>query len=129
MMKELKKALYYLYVSELRGICGKQLKISDKGTKDLLAQRILKYLDSEGKVVLTKPEVPEASKASGYPKDKGEPTKLSNLMLHGSYKNGYETRAFFKKHIGSSSGTFRRFSAVVGRDCSSSSTLVEHYDS
>lgn len=93
-INNLKSSLLFLHMQELRDICL-QLKISDKGTKGILIERIVHFLKT-GKEIKQLP-VPLISCAQ---KKKEYPLEPKTLILKGSYKNDLQTRLFFKKLIG-----------------------------
>jgi hypothetical protein len=93
-LAQLKAALLFLHVSELKNICI-QLSIHEKDTKGILITRILYFIET-GKIV-NEQKIPEISKAK-----RGQVYTLSSstVMLKGAYKNDLKTRLFFKQLIG-----------------------------
>lgn len=91
---KLKKALLYLHVGELKGLCL-EMGVHDKGVKGVLISRVLHFVRS-GEAI-TEPVIPAVSKAK---RNVAYPLHPETLMLKGAYKNDLETRLFFKQLIG-----------------------------
>lgn len=92
---ELKEALYFMHISELKS----QLKLLKFSAKAFNKQEIidkLVHFAVTGKE-LPSPEIPPISKAQ---EGKFYPLAPQTHMLFGSYKNDLATRNFFKKLIG-----------------------------
>jgi hypothetical protein len=90
----LKRALLFLHVAELKDIC-KKLNLTDKGNKGVLIARILHFTQTSEKTVET--PFPHVSKAQ---RGQALPLAPQTLMLKGAYKNDLKTRMFFKQLIG-----------------------------
>lgn len=90
----LEKSLLYLKMNELRKICLK-LKLPHKEQKGQLIQKILFYVKTGKRA--SSLEMPANSKAK---KSQSYPLEPNTDILHGSYKNDYATRDFFKRIIG-----------------------------
>jgi len=91
---KLSQALLYLHVAELKNLCL-ELRLSHKGAKGLLINRIIHFIIS-GEAI-TAPSFPVASKAK---RNVDYPLHPETLMLKGAYKNDLKTRLFFKQLIG-----------------------------
>lgn len=98
--KQLTDSLYFLHVPELRSLLADTLKISDKGTKKLLVQRIVQYLDTQQ--VLTKPAFPFGVTAAAFGEKIASttPTSPDHVMVQGIYKNDLLHREYFQTLIG-----------------------------
>jgi hypothetical protein len=88
-------AMHYMKVGELKRCC-EMLGLSAAGKKAELIARIL-FFAQTGKGLQLQKMAP-ASLAKNHPPQR---VAANALMLHGSYKNDAQTRAFFKKLIGS----------------------------
>jgi hypothetical protein len=91
---ELKEALNFLHVKELKNIAVK-LSIPINGKKGNLIARIVYFINTG--IIVKEPILPKISCAKS-----GEiyPLKPNSLILKGAYKNDLKTRQFFKKLIG-----------------------------
>jgi hypothetical protein len=92
---ELKEALSYMNVSELKTLLGKiQLCIKGFNKKELI-DRLVYYAETGKELLpLTIPSISKAKRGKSYP------LNSNTLMLHGSYKNDLKTRQFLKQLIG-----------------------------
>jgi hypothetical protein len=93
-IKELKQAIYYLNMGELKKACD-TLKLPNNGTKGEIIHRIATYIET-GQIVGTLP-LPDISKAK---KGMSYPLSPNTFILHGNYKNDLKTRNFMKSLIG-----------------------------
>ncbi len=91
---ELKCALLYLHVSELKDTCA-QLNISKAGEKKALIERIITYVNKKKVVPPNQfPTISHAQKGVIYP------LTPKGLILYGNYKNDHKTRMFMKELVG-----------------------------
>ncbi len=90
----LKRSLLFITCIELREICVR-LKLSDKGKKGYLIEKIIHFLQTGEKINLIK--LPAVSCAAPGADCQITP---SHLILKGAYKNDLRTRNFFKSVIG-----------------------------
>ena len=93
-MVNLKEALLFLHVAELRQLCMTQ-GVPSHGNKVTLIARIVHFI-STGEII-KEPKIPTISKAK---RGCDYPLEPSVLMLKGAYKNDLKTRLFFKQLIG-----------------------------
>ncbi len=93
-LSELQESLLFLYVDELKNLCA-QLELSLKGKKAELIHRIIIFVETGEKVVLSPYPLVSCSKGN-----KTGALTPDALMLRGAYKNDLKTRMFFKQLIG-----------------------------
>ncbi|MBI2352849.1 SAP domain-containing protein [Candidatus Dependentiae bacterium] len=92
--EELRYCFCFLYVNELKDYCEK-LKLSIKGKKIILIERIIFFLKTGQKLEILR--YPDASFFKGK---KDHIITPDHLILKGLYKNDFKTRLFFKSLIG-----------------------------
>ena len=93
-LEELKIALNYMLVSELKKVC-ERLHIACFGKKGDVIRQIIHFVSS-GKT-LSPQTIPDRSKAK---KGTNYPLAPTTLILLGSYKNDLQTRLFMKRLVG-----------------------------
>lgn len=91
---ELKNALLYLNVSELKETC-ERLNIPKAGEKIVLIERIITYVKKKKIIPPNQfPTISHAQKGVVYP------LIPKGLILYGNYKNDLKTRTFMKELVG-----------------------------
>ncbi len=90
----IRESLFFLKIDELRTI-SKKFNLNYKENKLFLIEDIVYFLKNNQKPKpRTMPEISISKKNVVYKID------LNEQILYGHFKNNYETRDFFKKHIG-----------------------------